>query len=375
MLKNHIMPKASATPKTLTIRIHGRLDVQTTGTRWRKATEALKRMTPSRIIVDASQVEYCDLSGIALLIELQRYQQERGNELEIRGLRPEFQHLLDLFKPNEIISAHQGPSPEITLPEQVGRSTLKFWEEIQMLITFVGEIVVALWTALLHPGQVRWRDALLAAEKAGANALPIVALLGFLIGLIIAFQSAIPMRMFGADIYVASLVGLSIIRELGPLITAIILAGRSGSAFAAELGTMKVNEEIDALITMGLNPVQFLVVNRVLAAVCMTPLLALFANLFGLIGGAVLFLSLGFPLVTYYNQILWAVQFSDLVGGLVKAFVFGILIASIGCLRGLQTQTGASAVGDSATRAVVSGIILIVITDGIFAVIYYYLGI
>jgi phospholipid/cholesterol/gamma-HCH transport system permease protein len=157
--------------------------------------------------------------------------------------------------------------------------------------------------------------------------------------------------------------------------TAVILAGRSGSAFAAELGTMKVREEIDALKTMGLDPVRFLVVPRVIAAVFMTPLLTLFAGLMGLIGGFVVMSSLGFPLITYYHQVQYAVSYGSLVGGLVKAFVFGILVAAIGCLRGLQTGTGATAVGQSTTSAVVSGIILITITDGIFALVYYYLGV
>jgi len=161
---------------------------------------------------------------------------------------------------------------------------------------------------------------------------------------------------------------------MGPLITAIILAGRSGSAFAAELGTMKVREEIDALTTMGLEPVRFLVVPRVLAAVTMTPLLAMFANLFGLIGGAVVMRSLGFSLVTYVNQILSAVTVGDLLGGLFKSLVYGIVVAGIGCLRGLQTTTGASAVGQSTTSAVVSGIVLIAIVDGGFAVVFYALG-
>ena len=186
-------------------------------------------------------------------------------------------------------------------------------------------------------------------------------------GLIMAFQAAIPLRQFGAELFVANLIGLSMLRELGPLMTAIILAGRSGSAFAAELGTMKVREEIDALKTMGLDPVRFLVVSRVVAAVFMTPLLTIFADLLGLIGGSVVMLSLGFPLITYFHQVQYAVTYGSLVGGLVKAFVFGILVAGIGCLRGLQTQTGATAVGESTTRAVVSGIILITITDGIFS--------
>jgi phospholipid/cholesterol/gamma-HCH transport system permease protein len=157
--------------------------------------------------------------------------------------------------------------------------------------------------------------------------------------------------------------------------TAIILAGRSGSAFAAEIGTMKVNEEINALTTMGLDPVRFLVVTRVIAAVLMTPLLTLFSNLMGLAGGMMVFLSFDFPLVTYYQEVLGAVQLRDLLGGLAKSLVFGILVAGIGCLRGLQTRTGASAVGLSTTRAVVSGIVLIVLADGVFSVVFYYLGI
>jgi phospholipid/cholesterol/gamma-HCH transport system permease protein len=274
----------------------------------------------------------------------------------------------------------EGQNPEPAAPaaspvEQIGRATLMLGNDIVDLIAFVGELCAALGRALRHPGLVRWRDALLTAELAGVNALPIVALLGFLLGLIMAFQSAIPMRQFGADLYVANLIGLSMLRELGPLLTAIILAGRSGSAFAAELGTMKVTEELDALTTLGLEPVGFLVVPRVIAAVAMTPLLAVWAGFFGLIGGAVVMLSLGFPLVTYVIQVESAVTVGDMIGGLGKSFVFGIVVAAIGCLRGLQTKSGASAVGESATRAVVSGLVLITIVDGVFAVIFYYLGI
>jgi phospholipid/cholesterol/gamma-HCH transport system permease protein len=194
-------------------------------------------------------------------------------------------------------------------------------------------------------------------------------------GVIMAFQGAISLRRFGADVFVANLVGLAMLRELGPLMTAIILAGRSGSAFAAELGTMKVREEIDALKTMGLDPVRFLVVTRVIAAVVMTPLLTVFADLLGLIGGALVMRSFGVPMITFYRQVQYQVTYGSFVGGLVKSFVFGILVAAIGCLRGLQTNTGASAVGESTTRAVVSGIVLIVITDGIFSVVFYYLNV
>lgn len=182
------------------------------------------------------------------------------------------------------------------------------------------------------------------------------------------------MRQFGVEIYVADLVALSILRELGPLMTSLTLAGRSGSSFAAEIGTMKVNEEIDALLTMGLQPVRFLVIVRVIAAALLTPILTVFADLVGIAGGAIVLLSMGYPLITYVNQVVSAVSWVDFSQGILKSFVFGLIFSGIGCLRGLQTKTGPSAVGDSATRAVVSGIILIVIADGIFAIIFYYLG-
>jgi phospholipid/cholesterol/gamma-HCH transport system permease protein len=245
---------------------------------------------------------------------------------------------------------------------------------VRALLEFAGELAVAILRAARRPRSVRWSNAWLTAEQAGVDGLPIIALVGFLLGLILAFEAGIAMRRFGAEIFVANLLAISMLRELGPLVTAIILAGRTGSAFAAELGTMKVGEEIDALITMGLEPVRFLVLPRVLAAVTMTPLLTVFANLFGLIGGAVVMQSMGFPLVTYVNQILSAVEMKDFLVGLFKSLVYGIVVAAIGCLRGLQTTTGASAVGQSTTSAVVSGIILIAIVDGVFAVVLNALG-
>ncbi len=263
----------------------------------------------------------------------------------------------------------------LSLPEQVGQVTVHLWQDLRAQIRFAGELTLALGTVARHPSRLRAKDFWKVVETAGVNALPIIMLIGLLLGLILAFQAAIPMRMFGAEIYVANLVSLSLLRELGPLITAIILTARSGSAFAAELGTMKVNEEIDALTTMGLEPVRFLVVTRVLGAVLVTPMLTIFANLFGLIGAGIVMLSLGFPLITYVNQVVASVSMGDLLGGLFKAFVFGILVSAVGCQRGLQTGSGASAVGDSTTRSVVSGILLIVITDGIFSVLFFMLGI
>jgi phospholipid/cholesterol/gamma-HCH transport system permease protein len=351
----------------------GRLDSTTTGTVWRPASAALLKAQAANAVVDASAIDYCDGAGIALLIHLRDMQSREGGRLEIAGLRPEFASLLDDWTPESATEVAGDHARRKNLTVELGEATVELWRDVQVLVSFVGEMSVALAYAAIHPRSVRWRDALAIAETVGVNALPIVALVSFLMGLIMAFQAATPLRQFGAELFIANLIGLSILRELGPLMTAIILAGRSGSAFAAELGTMKVREEIDALRTMGLDPVRFLIVPRVLAAVCMTPLLTVFADLIGLIGGAVVMRSLGFPLVTYFHQVQYAVSYGSLVGGLVKAFVFGILVAGIGCLRGLQAGTGATAVGESTTSAVVSGIILIAITDGIFSVIYYYL--
>ncbi|MDP9130483.1 MAG: MlaE family lipid ABC transporter permease subunit [Candidatus Binatota bacterium] len=357
----------------LKLAIDGRLDADSTGRVWRDSIRLVAAARAATVNLDASAMDYCDGSGIALLIQLGRLQQKAGGKLEIHGLRPEFQELLDDWSQGGSDTTQSKANVRLHLVEEVGQSAVQLWDDIREVIGFIGQLGLAMVRAALHPSTVRWRDTLLVAEELGVNALPIVALLSFLVGVIMAFQAAVALRQFGAEIFVANMIGLSVLREMGPLMTAIIIAGRSGSAFAAEIGTMKVREEIDALKTMGLEPVRFLVVPRVLAAVVMTPVLTVFADLFGVMGGSVVMTALGFPLITFFHQLQSAVSYGSLVGGLVKAFAFGILIAAIGCLRGLQTETGASAVGLSTTHAVVSGIILIVITDGIFSVIYYYL--
>lgn len=369
VLEGHPSPDGA-----LVLSITGPLDTASTGHAWRSAIQLLSQYQPKRLIIEASQLTYCDGAGAALLLELRRRQQTRRHAYEIRSLDPAYHALLALYERGEHERPDQLAKSESPVA-QIGRATAAICHDVIVLIAFIGQLCAALARAALHPRLVRWKDAFVTAELAGVNALPIISLLGFLLGLIMAFQSAIPMRQFGAEIYVANLIGLSMLRELGPLLTAIILAGRSGSAFAAELGTMKVSEELDALTTMGLEPVRFLVVPRVIAAVAMTPLLSVFAGLLGLIGGAVVLRSLGFPLVTYIIQIKSAVTVGDLIGGLGKSFVFGIVVAAIGCQRGLQTKSGAGAVGESTTRAVVSGLVLITIVDGIFAVIFYCLGI
>ncbi len=359
----------------ITLTIKGRLDSTSSSKVWSRAIEILKQNAPNSIIVDASKIDYCDASGLALLLDIRRRQEKTGGEFYIRGLAREFQQLLDLFPPGEFLKTEVDKPESVNLPKEVGKATANVWEEVRSIITFIGESGVALVYAALHPHLIRWKDVLFTAEKIGANALPIVALITFLMGLIMAFQAAIPMQQFGAQLFVADLIVISMFKELGPLMTAIVVNGRSSSAFAAELGTMKVNEEIDALNTMGLDPVRFLVTPKIIAAVIMIPVLTVFANLFGLIGGGVVMLSLDFPIVTYVNQITSAANYIMILGGLFKSVFFALIIAGIGCLEGLKTGTGSAAVGESTTRAVVSGIVFIIVVDGIFGVMYYYLGI
>ena len=353
--------------------LSGRLDASTIRDVWRDARRALAEAAGRRVVVDAANVDYCDGAGIALIVDLLR--QRKKGDIEVANLKPAYTALLNQFDV-EVLDHDLDPEPKRRpAVEEIGVITASVWTDVREQISFVGETIAALAYAIRHPGSVRWKDVWLICEHVGADALPIVALISFLLGVILAFQSAIPMKKFGAEIFVADLIGLAMLRELGPLMTAILLAGRSGAAFAAEIGTMKVNQEVDALTTMGLDPVRFLVTTRVIAALLMTPLLTLFADLVSLLGGALTLQSFSIPFITFVHEVEGIVGFSDFMAGWIKSFVFAILIAGIGCLRGLQTSAGASSVGDAATRAVVSGIILLVVVDGIFAVVYFFLDI
>ena len=256
------------------------------------------------------------------------------------------------------------PERSYSVFEQVGQFTLDFLGSCRAMASFIGELTHAVALAVRRPGRTRWADLVYYMDRCGTDGLPIVVLICFLMGLILGFQAAVQMHVFGADIFVADLVGLSITRELGPLMVGIICTGRAGSAFAAEIGTMQVNEEIDALVTMGVNPTRFLVLPKVLALMLVMPLLALFGDVAGLAGGFVVgTLQLGLPFVAYWNQTVGALGPWDFLQGLIKSGVFAFLVAGVGCLRGMQTRGGAQGVGVSTTSAVVSGIFLLIVAD------------
>lgn len=378
LAQDEIIASVSSEPgpdNTLTLVVKGRLNTKTVSAIWRDSMDILSKAQHQGVTIDASKIDYCDMSGVAFIIDIKQHLEQSGEELQVQGLQEEFQKLLNMFGQFSVGKAIREEGGRINIFEQLGRNGASIWQDMIFQLAFIGELCCALLYAIFHPKKARWSETWHISELVGVNAFFIIALIGFLIGVILAFQSAIPMGQFGVQIFVVDIVALSLLRELAPLITAVIIAGRTGSAFAAELGTMKVNEEIDALTTMGLNPVRFLVVSRVIAAVAMTPLLSIFSVFFGLLGCLMVMQGLGYTFAAFTNQLQNAVGLNDLFSGLIKTFVFGFIVTAVGCLRGLRTKTGASAVGESTTSAVVTAIVLLVVVDGIFSIIYFYIGI
>lgn len=356
----------------ITIIFYKRLDTDTVTKIWYLCLDLLPKHHPPILNLDLDQVEYCDGAGIALLLELKHQQIKHGREVTLTGLTPWLQKILKIVENSTPIEESQ---QNLDIATRVGILTVKIWDNVQENIVFIGLLIVQLIHTLFRPQTLRWRDFWRVVEETGPNALPLITMIGFLVGLISTFQGASPLARFGAQIYLANLVGLGLVREMGPLMTAVLLAGRTASSFAAELGTMKVDREIDALTTMGLEPVKFLAIPRLLAVTLMSPLLSIFLIFFGLVGCGLVMQSLGYNLDIYLNQLHSAISMKDFLSGLIKTIVFGMVIASVGCLHGLKTRYGPSAVGYSTTQAVVSSITMIVVVDGIFASLYYVFGI
>ena len=324
---------------------------------------------------DLGGVTVMDSAGIAVLVDVQKYLKEHGFEFHIVSLPSKVSGFLKLVDTHSLLVSKEAlrPKKKRNVIEYIGEVTLEALEECRSVVTFLGEIVVALASLIRHPKRMRWDDFFLFVERAGTDALPIVSLLSLLMGLIMAFQAAVQLRQFGANIFVADLVGISILRELGPLLTAIIIAGRSGASFAAEIGTMKVSEEIDALSTMGFKAVSFLALPRILAATFVGPFLTLVGDFVGIFGGLIVgMISLDLSPTAYLEETYTAITFFDLFSGLIKSVAFAVLIAGVGCLRGFQVERSADSVGKKTTSAVVSGIFLIVFADAIFTIIFHY---
>jgi phospholipid/cholesterol/gamma-HCH transport system permease protein len=320
---------------------------------------------------DLGGVESIDSATAAILVDLQSELADRGAKTEIVGVKGNVGALIGLFTGRRGGGARTAPPKRIGIFDQVGRVTHELLVVMRGVLAFVGETIADCASAVRSPRTLNWRDVGPIAERTGADALPIVGLILFLLGLILAFQAAVQLHDFGADIYVADAVAVSVTRELGPLMVAIILAGRSGGAFAAELGTMKVNEEVDALRTIGLSPHRYLVFPRLAALLITVPILTLLGDLIAVFGGFLVgVLMLDIPANGYLIQTQGAISIWAVSSGLLKSFFFAITIALIGCERGLAAAGGATGVGRSTTSAVVTILFHLVIIDFAFTLLF-----
>lgn len=332
--------------------------------------DALSAAGASRLTVDGAHVEALDSVGAWVLGKFLKRMREQDVVLQIQGLRPQFSTLLEVVAKED----HRAPGPgqparPASRLEQLGRHAASSAEQILALLAFVGECALGFVAAVAHPQRIRWRPILFNIRNAGFDALPIVGLLSFLLGIVVAYQGADQLRQYGANIFVADLVGLSMLREFAPLITAIIIAGRSGSAYAAQIGTMSVTEEIDAMRTLGIVPMDLLVLPKIIALLVALPLLTVFADVLGVFGGMIMSRAqLGVGFGEFLDRFAEAVSVTTYLVGICKAPVFAAIIAIVGCFQGFRTKGGADSVGRQTTRSVVQSIFLVIVADALFSV-------
>lgn len=351
---------------------------------------ALADNSAAQLAIDTARIELFDTAGAWVLARLLQQLNEQGVAFELRNLSDRYatllaaagQHMADTARPKKAgpnsssnSSQNRSPnpssdtSPAIARLERLGRAAGEAVEQALALLRFIGETAVALAHSLTTPGTLRWRPMLYNIRRAGFDALPIVGLLSFLLGVVVAYQGADQLRQYGANIFVADLVGLSMLREFAPLITAIIVAGRSGSAFTAQIGTMSVNEEIDAMLTLGISPLDMLVLPKLLALLVALPLLTVFADLLGVIGGMLMAQTqLGVSIDEFGERFVKAVSVTAYLVGIAKAPVFALIIVMVGCFQGFRTRGGADSVGRQTTRSVVQSIFLVIVGDALFSV-------
>jgi phospholipid/cholesterol/gamma-HCH transport system permease protein len=326
------------------------------------------------LVIDAAAVTALDTSGAWLLHRTIRALEARGRAVRVQGLRPEFDALLRLV----VARMPAARAPAAAAPRVLERIGRKAWDSVLGgfgLLVFLGESAVALARALAQPRRIRWRPILYNVHTAGFEALPITGTLSFLLGIVIAYQGAEQLRRVGANIYIADLVGLSMVRELSPLITAIIVAGRSGSAYTAQIGTMKVTEEIDALRTVGVAPMDQLVLPKLLALMVALPLLTVYTDVMGVLGGMIMARSqLDVSFHTFLDRLDEAVSLKSYLIGVGKAPVFAAIIALVGCYRGFQVTGSAESVGRQTTMSVVQSIFLVILIDALFSIAFSWLG-
>jgi len=328
--------------------------------------------------IDLAAVTHLDTAGVHFLLTIEAALADLGLTVELVGSHGEQLRLIEAVREHAcrpVPVPRQLPSL-INLVADCGKAVFGIARDARLLVSFLGQTVTILVFSLLRPWRIRWRAVARHMETTGLNALPIVGLISFLIGLVLAFQGAAQLEQFGAQIFTVNIVGVGVLREMAILLTAIIVAGRSGSAFTAQLGSMQVNEEIDALRTLGLDPMEVLVLPRVLGLVLVMPLLAFYADLMGLLGGAIMTdIALGITLPEFIAQLRQSVDLGDLFVGLVKAPPFAFLIAMVGCFEGFRVSRSAESVGHATTRAVVEGIFLVIVLDAVMSIFFQVIGV
>ncbi len=357
--------------------LHGKLTFHTASEAFRSLQRVAETSKAKIVRFNLEHITSLDDYGIAVLAGISQLLKGRQKSVSLQNVPQDLRALLDyhhfdkLDKQSSLERRAKMPNVFVSLGDailQVGKDSL-------YLLSFLGSSTIHLLQVIRNPRALRWEDVITYMQRTGVDALPIVGLISFLLGLIMAFMSSVQLQQFGANIYVASLVSLSMTRELGPIMTCIIVAGRSGSAFAAEIGSMKIAEEVDALFTMGFDPHLFLVTPKLLAAMLVVPMLTLFSDVFAIFGGMLIGVSmLDLTFTSYINQTIATLSLFDVFWGVGKSIIFALLISWIGCLRGFQVRGGAASVGKATTSAVVSAIFLIILTDSIFAVILRYWG-
>ncbi len=355
------------------VRLSGTFTFLDASALWKQLQARITPKMTDAVRVDLSRVESIDGGTMALLVQTRWDLQTDGGNCKIVGATGHVQKILDLYEGD----AKQNKRPKqkaVSAIAQLGQATYDSFVEIQLVLAFLGRMILAIGGVIRRPSTGNWREIAPLMNRTGADAVPIVLLINFLIGFVMGFQSAVQLKQFGANIFVADLVGLSITRELGPLMTAIIVCGRSGAAFAAELGTMKVSEEVDALRTMGFGPWRYLVIPRMLALILVMPILTLLADLVGILGGLLVgILSLDLSITAYLNETRNALHMWDIFQGLIKCGVFGFAIGLIACQQGLATSGGAEGVGRRTTAAVVTSLFALILIDAGFTMLFYVL--
>ena len=330
---------------------------------------------PTVLCLRAEDLAAWDSSLVVYLVAVASRADQAQRPVDMDRLPPGLQRLMALARAVPEKKDARTASASSSFLEKLGEAWLRLAGEFRSGLEFVGEATLSLLRLVRGQARFRRSDLMLLIEDCGVSALPIVTLISFLVGMILAFVGAIQLQQFGAEIYVANLVGIAMLREMGAMMAGIIMAGRTGAAFAAQLGTMRVTQEIDALTTMGISAMDFVVLPRMMALCLMMPLLALFADLMGVLGGAVVgAMMLDLSPALYLRQTVEAVSFSDFSSGILKSVVFGVLIAIAGCLRGMQCGNSSAAVGEAATSAVVTGIVLIIVADATFTVLFNVIG-